>query len=70
MDIIQRIAVRKGVWRPRNEPGDYWTGSTVNKLWDEVIGELIPMLQTVTKCAGKPDSYHKVSLIVLRGEQP
>jgi hypothetical protein len=61
MDIIQRIAVRKGVWRPRNESGEYWTGNTVSRLWDGVIGKLTPMLQTVTKCAEKPDSYYNKS---------
>jgi hypothetical protein len=61
MKIIKRIAIMKGVWKPRNASGEYWDGVTVTKLWDGVSGELmlIPYLQIVKKSEGKADSYHK-----------
>jgi hypothetical protein len=59
MKIIERIAVRKGVWRPPNFAGEFWNGVTVTKLWDGISIEILPHLRTVTKSDGKADSYHK-----------
>jgi hypothetical protein len=59
MKIIERIAVRKGVWRPRNFSGEFWNGETVTKLWDGISEDILPHLKTVTKHDGKADSYHK-----------
>lgn len=59
MKIIQKIAVKNSVWKPRMFSGEYWNGGTVRRLWDGICGEIIPHLQTVTKRDGEADSYHK-----------
>ena len=49
MGIIEKIARRKGGWRPPNAGDGYWNGRTVQMLWDGVCDEILPHLATVTK---------------------
>lgn len=59
MAVIEAVARRKGVWRPRHFEGCYWNTITLRKLWDEVLDELIPHMLTVTEKRGQPKSTHK-----------
>ena len=59
MGIIEKIARRKGVWRPPNAGDGYWNGRTVQMLWDGVCDEILPHLATVTKLPNGDVSLHK-----------
>lgn len=59
MGIIEKIARRKGVWRPPNVGDGYWNGRTVQVLWDGVCDEILPHLATKTKLQNREVSLHK-----------
>ena len=59
MNIIQKMAVDKGVWKPRRAGDDYWNSKTVLDMWNGIYDTVSPYLMTVTKRAGQADSTHK-----------
>ena len=59
MEIIKKLAVKNGVWKPRNASDDYWNSKTVIDMWNGIYNSVAPYLMTVTKRAGQVDSTHK-----------
>lgn len=59
MQIIEKLARDKGVWKPRGSSDDYWTSKTVIDMWHGVYDDIAPYLMTVTKRDGQADSHHK-----------
>ena len=59
MEIVRKLAIKNGVWKPRGASDDYWNGKTVIDMWDGIYDRVAPYLMTVTKRAGQADSTHK-----------
>ena len=59
MQIIKKMAVDNGVWKPEGFTDDYWNGKTVIDMWNGIYDSVSPYLMTVTKRAGQAASTHK-----------
>ena len=46
MEVIKKVAVRKGCWKPLTEPSTWWNGHKVSVLWNAVVGDIVPHLKT------------------------
>jgi hypothetical protein len=55
MLIIQELAELRGVWEPANIK-NFWNGATVTRLWDNIVGDIVPVLKAITERDAKRDS--------------